>query len=461
MPRGGGLSDESLRALERAAAADPSRTLGWAKALARAGRADEAWVALCRAVDQPDARAELATRPAWTHAGGRGRTHALDLPPVKREPRVRWMARAPGDRLLASPLGVVVTTGRGTPCVVLDPTSGRLRWTPSSATRDAWLDRSWLLAHFAGEELHAWRLWNEPGEEHPVVGHERLPSGLVQLRVRAEDDGAPWGPGAVSVLHDVRPLRLPDGLQGRGRDVRGGGGRVVTGPGDWNAFVLAADGARGDVDLLVASGQPREGLWTTTVFEIDRGGERWRAPGRLVAGDARGVVLAVQDGQGDRLMLRDAGGGEMWSAVGELRALGADVALVELLQTSEEGLDTWDDDDHASHASFTSHLRVLDRATGRLRADLGPYAPARASAGRASPILVRDRVFVPDRGDVVCRGLDGQVPWSVDVAEVAGNPRARVVDLAPLPGALVVALDDRQVVCLEEPPVHGAERVQR
>lgn len=428
MPRGGGLSDESLRALERAAAADPSRTRAWATALARAGRADEAWVALCRTVDQPDVRAELATRPAWTHAGGPGRTHAIDLPPVKREPRVRWTARAPGDRLLTSPLGVVVTTGRGTPCAVLDPTSGRLRWTPSSATRDAWLDRAWLLAHFAGEELHAWRLWNEPGEDDPTAGHERLPSGLVQLCVEPSSSG--------EFLRDVRPLRLEDGVDVRGRDARGAGGRVVTGPGDWNALLIS--------ELLLASTQGAlEGPWTTTAFDLERGAPRWRAPGRLEAADVQGAALAAD---GERLVVRDARGGQAWAAPGALRALGPGVALVELRRAGSAGAD----DDHASHADVTFELRVHDRATGRLRADLGPYAPARASAGRASPILVRDRVFVPDRGDVVCRGLDGQVPWSLDVAEAAGNGRARVVEIAPLPGALVVLLDDRQVVCLEE-----------
>ncbi len=432
MPRGGALTDESLRALERAAAADPSRTRALAKALERAGRADEAWVALCRAVDQPDVRAELATRPAWTPAGGPGRTHALDLPPVKREPRARWTARAPGDRLLASPLGVVVTTGRGTPVAVLDPTSGRLRWTPSSATRDAWLDRGWLLAHFAGEELHAWRLWNEPGEDDPTAGHERLPSGLVQARI------APAG--GTQLLRDVRPLRLPDGLDARGRDARGAGGRVVTGPGDWNALLVA--------DLLLSSTQAGfEGPWTTTALDLERGAPLWRAPGRLVAADLQGTALA---GDGERLVVRDVKGGEAWTAPGLLRALGPGVALVELRRAGGLVLSAGADDDHASHADVTFELRVVDRATGRLRADLGPYLPARASAGRASPILVRDRIYVPDKGDVVCRGLDGQVPWSVDVAELGGNGRARVVDLAPLPGALVVLLDDRQVVLLEE-----------
>ena len=53
------MSDQELRTLERAAAADPARTLAYARALERAGRADEGWLALCQALDDPAVRAEL------------------------------------------------------------------------------------------------------------------------------------------------------------------------------------------------------------------------------------------------------------------------------------------------------------------------------------------------------------------------------------------------------------------
>lgn len=134
------MSDDALRALERAVAAggSPADRLALARALERCGRGDEVLEVLWPAAADPAVRAELARRPAWTHQPwNHSSSRYLDVAPLDGPPRVAWWAPLPGgdshepcsqqsNDLFASPLGIVVHR-RGT-VELLDPSTGESRW---------------------------------------------------------------------------------------------------------------------------------------------------------------------------------------------------------------------------------------------------------------------------------------------------------------------------------------------
>ncbi len=421
------MSDEALRALERAAASDTSQVLALATALERAGRPDDAWVALCRGVDRPEVRAQLAGRPAWTHPGGRG-ARALDVPPVRQAPRTRWTAPVEdGQRLLASPMGIVVLEGvSDRPTAVLDPRTGERRWTPDQFTRDAWLDGGLLLAHRRLEELHAWRLWAEDGEALPGVARARMSAAPERFDLATEG-------GATRLV--ARPLLAPAAA---GRDLEATRPQVVGRAGLAVSRILGARAIVADVHppgAFVLVGQwfdPSarvESAWVRELGEPPSAAPLWSRPGELLAADDLDVVVRTVEPHGPTVRLLDLDGGERWSVPAQaVVALGPrHVVLGPYLVTRR------------SRPFGASAARVYERATGNRVIDV-PYQETLARG-----CLVRDLLVLPGADDTLAAWtLGGSLAWRVPLG---GRP----LDLAPLPGALVVLLEGRRVLCLEEP----------
>lgn len=417
------MSDEQLRALERAAATDTGQVLALAMALERAGRPDEAWVALCRGVDRPEVRAELVGRPAWTHPLGPGGARFLDVPPVRQPPRVRWTTTVrDGRRLLASPLGVVVLEGvSDRPTAVLDPRTGQLRWAPDPLTRDAWLDGGLLLAHRRLEELLAWRLWADDGDARPEVGRHALRAGPGRLDL---NDGGRRA--------DAHPLLAPEAT---GRHLEVMQPQVV---GRSGLAVSRVHGARAIVAreracplLLGQWFDPADQVETTWVRELDAppsAAALWTRPGHLLAADDQGVLVRTDEPHGFAVRLLALDGGERWAAPAQhVAALGPrHVVLGPHLVTRR------------SRPFGDAAARVYDRATGHRRVDV----PLQASPFQGC--LVRDLLVLPGPdGTLAAWTLDGALAWRAPVG-------AAVRDVAPLPGALVALQDDGQVLCLDE-----------
>jgi hypothetical protein len=441
------VSDEQLRVLERAAAADPAQALAHARALERAGRADEGWLALCRALEEPAVRAELATRPAWSHRDGPGHTRALDVPPVRRAPRVRWEApvRSSAPRLLASALGVVTmgptASGEHGGHELLDPRTGLERARGPAEPR--WLDGELLVGWLLGRVTPAPYLFVQPLVPlgRGAVAPESHPQPHLQEPALFRLDLAPRAGG---LLREGQSFAVPPELHGPsplGPSLCGGGGRALVWsapgpmPAGGHAPRIAATFA-GDRLLLSRRDTP-SGLVLALDDDLT---PRWRHDGQLSAADADGALLV--DGQ-QRLVLLDTEGRLRWSA-DDLRplALGRDVVVA--LVT----------DDGQPVGERPPELVLLDRATGARRTGLGVLE----DDWSAPPIaLVRDVVLLARGGALVARALDGSLLWRVDLARETRLPNARVTDLAPLPGAIAVGLSAGpslagRVVCLEEAP---------
>lgn len=447
------MSDQELRALERAAAADPARTLAYAQALDRAGRGDEGWLALCKALEDPASRAELAARPAWTHWSGPGSTRALDAPPMRRAPRVRWTAnvQATRPRLLASGLGVVTSGPRverdaSEGHELLDPRSGAERARGSAVA--AWLDGEALVCVLKGRVVPTPSLYVQPmvpsgrGAVAPASGP--LPRLALPCLFRL-DLGPQAGPPGL--LRDGRPLPVPEELQGRspkGPLIVGAHGRALT----WTPpGPMPAGGHEPLIDAQLVADQ----LYITRQTQRRDGARvlvhdlelrpRWRRDGTLFAANAQGALVLDHTTGDERLVGLDRDGKERW-AKHDLRprALGRDVVVA--LVT----------DDGQPVGEREPELVLLDRATGERRASLGILEDAWA----APPIVVvRDQVLVCKGGAITARALDGQTVWRVDAAALAEVPRGQITDLAPLPGALAVGLSNDhgapgRVLCLEE-----------
>jgi hypothetical protein len=130
--------DDDLRALEHRVAAAPTAQsrLALARGLERVGRRDDAHVVLAQDPFDADVRAALARYPAWTQADGDpGRTRWLDVPPIEREPAVRWRVELGHLELIevaaVTPWGIVVVAHdpprHERALLVLDPRSGAVR----------------------------------------------------------------------------------------------------------------------------------------------------------------------------------------------------------------------------------------------------------------------------------------------------------------------------------------------
>lgn len=442
------MSDQELRVLERAAAADPARTLDYARALERAGRADEGWLALCKHLEDPAARAELASRPAWTHWSGPGSTRALDVPPM-RAPRVRWTAsvQATRPRLLASGLGVVssgphVARDESEGHELLDPRTGLERARGPAVA--AWLDGEQLVCVLKGRVVPAPSLFVQPmvpvargalGPANGAIPALALPC-LFRLQL-----------GPPGLLGDGRPLPVPEELQGRspkGPLIVGAGGRALT----WSSpGPMPAGGHEPLIDaqlvadrlFITRQTQRRDGA-RVLVHDLELR-PLWRRDGTLFAADAAGALVLDHTRGDERLVCLDRDGKERWTAHDlRPRALGRDVVVAMVT------------DDGQPVGEREPALVLLDRATGARRASLGILEDAWA----APPIVVvRDQVLVVKGGAITARALDGATLWRLDAAEAAQVARGQITDLAPLPGALAVGLSNHhggpgRVLCLEE-----------
>jgi hypothetical protein len=178
------------------------------------------------------------------------------------------------------------------------------------------------------------------------------------------------------------------------------------------------------------------GLWTETddgpraaLLDPATGAVTWQRACRLLAADAAGALVHEQDA----LVALDPAGDERWRVAEEVPGLlGPEVCL------------------GASGAALT----LRDRATGHLRAKVEPPFPPLGGRGSLQVALVRDVLLVVGAGpEVAAWTLDGGRRWSLDLRDVDRDASA-VVDLAALPGALVLAYTRQggggAWVCLEE-----------
>lgn len=433
MPRGGRLSDESLRALERAAASDRTRTLEWTRALERAGRADEALLALCRAIDQPAVRAALGQVPVWD------RTHALDAPPVRRAPRVRWSAwsrRAPGT-IEVSP-HTVVTAPAGAPRQLRDPRDGELRCSLRPLDRVRWLHGERLLAlpSHGAPALLVWDAWGpaggsvldparlelDPGEGAWLTRLPDSPLDATTLLASARQLPVPpellWSAGALERVHGAPDL-VPLWSEPEGDTI------------DAHFEAWASGG-------LVAISRSSTSSPDARLFERDGFALRWQREASVVAHDEAGTLLF--DPAARRALLVDPDGTTRWGVDAVLPHLLAPTRVVARSLGPRPARRPW-------HVGEELDLVLLDRATGQLVANLG-------FAGEVRLVLVRDTLAVGTGFVIRAFDLEGGRRWELDLRAV--DPRAvQVVDVAPLPGALVVAFTTAEGggwVCLEEAP---------
>jgi hypothetical protein len=136
--------DERLQRQAREARCDPAAGVRLARSLERLGRRDEALAALLQAIEEPEARAEIARHPGAT-AVARGNLMHVDAAPIFAKPAVRWstpIGRATSVSLLASEFGIVSVSGSET--VALDPRTGRVRWRTTSESRSPRPPKAWI-----------------------------------------------------------------------------------------------------------------------------------------------------------------------------------------------------------------------------------------------------------------------------------------------------------------------------
>lgn len=439
------MPDDDLRRLERdASRGEPGASVSLAHALRRAGRADDAVGVLRAARHDPTTRAELARLPAWTHARGPDRTSYLDVRPIRERPRLRWHAPPPPGLgpplevmllgglagLAAKLVGAVVLldpeTGDNRATVPLDPPEGGGASKISLAGEALFVHddaRGVLLAvHTAdGRELHRTTLPLEPrvGRAWRLGDPTRPPEDPVTLRLPLELRRA--APHSFT----VQGHGLLVGLAASPRGARAfTWTRLAPGPDAVHAW-LVGRGRDEDPGLHVA-------LDRTT------GAVRWRAPGVLVALDHVGALTR----RGRGITVRDPDGVARWS-----RDL---VFGPDELALTPEALVVGD--------GRLPRLLVLDRETGRLRADLGSYLGSRPPFDAPRVAAARDVVYVAfPHGDLVAHSLDGARLWELslrDLARELGRPdpaagRARV--LVPAPDGLYAAAGDGTIYALEPP----------
>jgi hypothetical protein len=399
------VGDDDLRELQRAASdGGTAARLRLGRALERLGRRDEALVALQPAREDPEARLALARFPAWTHEdGSAGRTRAVDVAPIRREPSIRFAVAPrngrPARALLAGPLGIVWVDREGT--IIIDDETGATRWScPEEAAAiagDVILlieGRRALVGRdiWTGERLH----------ETPIDGFfsRRGLAGSVFVGVRTQE-------ADVLVLDDPRrapsrrePLAIPGGFM---------------------------DFAEADVVLvsgLVLVGKSAEVL----AIDLESGEVRYRLRGQLPHADEQGAVLSV--GRRGGLAAHDHAGVPLFST---------DEPLVPLALAPEFIV--------AARAKADPHVVVaLDRRSGER---LGPLVTLEAAEDVMAWASARDAVYVATERRLVAATARGLTLWTLGMGDV--TPGA-IDHLVPQSRRLLGTTMHGQLFCLEEPP---------
>jgi outer membrane protein assembly factor BamB len=412
------VSDLDRREIERRArAGDSASALRWARALERTGRRDEVLTALLLATGSAEGRAELGK--LWeTLSPTPGRF--TDVPAI-RAPRLRWLTKLDGrdtvERLIAHPLGIVVSTGRRT--ILIDPASGAKRrdLLPSKCPvilGDVLLlmqSNLYVATHdlATGESLHAAK----------VRGHGHFARGGNGLFVT----------GQLSSLHAYR--------MGKSRGTLEHAWSVET---ETNAYehaeVVAGSLLVPERRRLRAFDTAGTALWATPSSEEDRG-DPLGARVAIEAGDEELVLVASGSELIETLVaLETRSGRERWRH-GPPYPFGVAITPDRVFVGLTPNL--FD----ARHGGYA--FRALGRADGRVVATL--------RAPLVSHVFAREIAYAhdPDHrpGDspvaVVAHDLAGRELWRFPGDELPGNATM----LAVSAHGLVVA-GNRFVACLEE-----------
>lgn len=370
-----GVSDQAIRELERAAAADgPAARLQLAAALERAGRADEVIDALLPARGDPQVRRRLSAAASFAPEGGPGRARRADVAPVT-APRHLWTHRPPrrsgcfGLQVLPH----IVAARLGTRGVVLDAVTGEERWVAPTPVRQPWVllgpvivlkHRRAVVAHDAWTGERRWELEASAGVMLGRADPDLLllladSRHVVCLRVDAADPARP----PVEVWR-VAPPRAS--------------GRLVT--------TLAG------ADRVAVCGD--RVMWV----EARTGRPAPAAPGSPLAIDAHGVLVEA------------AGGGvAVHDCEGRLRC----VAPAAGVRAVDEHVVFLQPRDGAGR--LAGGLQVLDRSTGERR-DLAT-SPRRLGALGA---CARGVLFAP--GWIEAGGPE-RPSWVLTAVDAAGEQR--------------------------------------
>lgn len=404
------MADDDLRRLERGAnRGDPAACVALARALTRAGRRDDALVALRPAWRDRDARAELTNAPAWPRERGPDRTAYLDVRPIRTAPRLLWHLPDPGAMTwtcatspIGGDLGLIAYRGRELRVDVLDPDTGTVRASTPIEARPH-LDARMPRITLAGDVL---LVHHDEGDDRSTLRAIEPASGADLYRLElALEPGVPrlWElrgatpPGAAASLRLPRWLRHQCGgytVQGHGLLV-GMGGRPRRGP----SPSVRLEPAREVIHVWKATVRPEDRRHAA----IDRatGAMRWKGEGLVIAHDDGGALLWH-----DReLALRRADGAIAWRRAfaggsGEPLALAPEAVVV--------------------RERAWPHLLVLERATGQVVADLGPQHAGGPPYRDPVVVVARDVVYVAyGDGRLAALTLSGERLWSVSLHDLA------------------------------------------
>lgn len=451
------MTDEALRALERAArAGDQGALLAWAQALVRVGRDPAPATRLAAGAAWP------ATLPCWSGLGGDGQQNrACDVLPLREAPQVAWRRDLPprtrpparaarlarGRCLLGGWAGLVVVHREPPRVECVDPLTGATRWSAPVAAREPRVVAEALVLREHARYRRPWTRRREPiVREGQVVARDlqtgellftwpeayevgAAPGWLVGLE--CQDERSPGGTVWAQVAREwPDPRRAP--VEER---------RWTAGPVIWHrrGQRLSPLG----IALLVEEGRG------ATCLHLETGGLLWRQEGEGLLADGTGLLTRrrVLERPGRPYVetaaaRRDAGARGCWTLVdlgdGE-----------ELLDLSPELLPLalgrgfvvarpW------GEQRDVETLVHLDRETGSTLARL--ERPARPSLVVA---IARDVLYTARAQDgVEAHTARGELLWRLPWSALGPGPRRFPAGLLPLDRRLVVAFDAGDLVAL-------------
>ncbi len=445
------MSDEALRALERAARGGDAEALAaWARALVRAGRDPAAATRLAAGAPYPEAL------PCWSALGGDGQQNrACDVEPLSEAPRLAWRrdvdprSSPPAERdrlrrgrcLLGGWAGLVVVHRAPPRLEGVDPITGTTRWSAPVAAREPRLVGDVLVAREEDRYREPWRR----SKRAPIVREGRivarcLRSGEV-LFTRDDFEACPT-PGAFVVLgclDEERPASTVWTLASHDwpdpRRPPAAAARWTTPPVLWHrrARRLAPLGGT----LLVEEGRTASGLDPAT------GATRWRHQGEGLLADAAGLLARERAVHGPNSSSTRAPR-EGWSLAdlpaGVTRGLLPSRLVALALGRSVILARPWHD--QWTGQPTTEQLHVFDRAGEPVTLLERPARPSFQVA------IARDVVYTARAQDGVeamtPRGeLLWRLPWSA-----LGAARRYPAGLLPLDRRLVIAFDTGALLCL-------------
>jgi hypothetical protein len=399
--------DESLRAMSRAVEAGEGAgaRLRYARALERAGRRDEAFDALASGREDPDVRAELARFPLWRQTDAdAGRTRFLDVAPIRREPRVKWVSEAIGAlgrTISAGPNRIACEDDRGA-TKILDADTGEVRREFTYGEPCAFVGDTLLMKRktkLRGYDLETGAaLWEETTWQ---LSYEALHVGEILVTA---------SPVTVSAYRLAHPRKQPKGLwdyRVRGTNRKGRFAKVA----------LADDTA------LV----PHEG--EIAALDLADGHVRSRFAGNEVLADEAGFVVVEER----RLVVRDAEHRVVWALTERgqlLRALTPGVVVVRVPSIGSA---------------------IFDRATGDV-------VHVVVGDGCERALVARDVMYALNVGEARGRDDDrlraftttGEDLWAISLGNRVGG--GRIVSLFAGSRRLFGTTSDGRAFCLEEAP---------